>query len=70
MTQYEPKYEKDEKFRNRKTDEEFMIIGMMYDNTLCDIVYKVRHLRFKFNMRKIPETVLQKNLERGNYEKK
>ena len=67
MNKYEPTYEKGREIRNELTDEIMIILGMRFDKEFADIVYKMQGKRYKFNIREIPETVIDRNIETGDY---
>jgi len=68
MNKYEPTYDTGIVLQNNLTDERMVIQDIRFNKRLVDIVYKVQGKRFKFKMWEIPETVVTKNIEAGDYE--
>ncbi|AAQ13775.1 hypothetical protein [His2 virus] len=68
MSKFEPTYAKGEQIKNVQYSEMYRIIDMEYSKRMCDIVYKIQHCRNKFDMTTIPETMIERNIEKGNYE--
>lgn len=69
MSNYEPKYEKGTVFLNNQTENRIKIVEAHYSRFMCDIVYKVQHLRYNFDMRNMPETVIKHGIENEHFEK-
>lgn len=67
MNQYAPQFEKGSVLENEQSGQVFTIMDREYNNTLCDIVYKVQNRRYDFDMHEIPESVIESNIESGDF---
>lgn len=61
---YKPKYDLGYRFRNELTGNVLVVKDREYSEFHCCIIYDIQHLRYKFDMRKLPEPVITHNLER------
>lgn len=68
MDKFAPKYEKGVTIENKQTGGKYVILDMEYCKLMCDIMYKIQHSRYKFDVTMIPETIIDRNLKEENYE--